>query len=444
MWRASPAMQQGAPVGEPVVALAKEALVHFSRSTLVAGVAVLSLAACVLEADWSVLYDGPGGGSDYARAVQVRGDEVVVLGAVDTPSQTPGVGTQLGLLRYDREGTLAAAELFDLGERVFVFRGFFVQDTAYVVGSADDQQFLLALDLDTTTVRFDVRGAAQLRDLEAHDDRLHVTGDETAVYDLDGTLRWSVAHDEMFPWPYGDEPTQRRAGLQLAVDADGNTFVGGYEYAERAGEADRDFWLAKYDPAGELLWDRTWGGDGNDQVTAMASDGQGGVFVTGEWRGGNIVGAYHTRRYSADGEVLWTRQLQTGFAANPTGLAVDPRGGCAVTGIAARRSLGGQRLTVSYSATGQERWRKTEDGFEEYTLAAYSHRIVADNAGRFFVSGQHRTSLFETDGKLVVEADDGTNAANELALDVARRNLYVATEKASGDYDIQLTRFTLP
>jgi len=404
-----------------------------------APIAFLLLVACVIQPDWTKIYDGPGGSHDYARALNVDQNGITLLGQVSDTNDEYA----LGILSYNLEGSLQSETLINMGEQLFIFKGFIEKESAWVIGHNSKNDFVTKVDLEQKAIAWENKEFTGLRDVKLFNDNVFVTGDSTIMLDPLGNKVWSHTYDETFPWAYGGEPTQLRGALKLAVNDQGDVFAGGYEYQKSGAEYDRNFWLSKYSYSGDLLWQRTWGGDGNDQVIAVSPDGYGGVCVTGEYRGNGVVGAYLTKRINGNGDVLWENTIHSGFAARPTDLTVDQEGNCIVTGIVAHRNLPGQRLTVKYSPNGAELWREFETGFNEYTLAAYTHAVTSDQLGRIYVSGQHKTRVFSKDGDRLAEADDGTNSANIFALNEATTAMYLATEKTDKSINIQLTRYSI-
>ncbi len=82
--------------------------------------------------------------------------------------------------------------------------------------------------------------------------------------------------------------------------SDGGYIVGGYSYSNISGDktnnnwdttlATTDYWIVKLDFMGNILWQRTFGGDGNDMLSS--------VFQTSD--GGYIIGGYSTSNISGD------------------------------------------------------------------------------------------------------------------------------------------------
>jgi hypothetical protein len=141
----------------------------------------------------------------------------------------------------------------------------------------------------------------------------------------------------------------RYRSFDLATDPAGNVFVSGY-FADSAsvggvtltsvGEA--DVLLAKYTTTGAFVWARQAGGAWDDEATAVATDWQGNVFVTGVFHdtasfdATQLVSAGHEdmflAKYDGAGNLLWVRR-GGGSADDPgSDVAVDPWGNCYVAG----------------------------------------------------------------------------------------------------------------
>ncbi|HYE77418.1 MAG TPA: hypothetical protein VEI97_05490, partial [bacterium] len=78
----------------------------------------------------------------------------------------------------------------------------------------------------------------------------------------------------------------------VAVDGAGNTYaVGFFSSGANMGGGPRttngnlDIFVAKFDPAGTYLWDRTFGSTGQDEARAVACDNAGNVVITGIYTG---------------------------------------------------------------------------------------------------------------------------------------------------------------
>ena len=81
---------------------------------------------------------------------------------------------------------------------------------------------------------------------------------------------------------YGKKGMGEDHAVGVVVDASGNTYVTGTSKAW--GTASTDIATIKYDPDGKVLWNKRYNGTGNgsDGAAAIAVDGNGNVYVTGE------------------------------------------------------------------------------------------------------------------------------------------------------------------
>jgi len=129
----------------------------------------------------------------------------------------------------------------------------------------------------------------------------------------------------------------------------GITTLGGATLTSLGGT---DGFVAKYTPAGTLLWARGFGGTQNEQVTDLALDGSGNVYVGGGFEGTagfDLTGSGFVltsaggedgfiTRYSADGTLGWAVRYGGTGLDEVSALTVDPGGnlyaGGAFSGVA--------------------------------------------------------------------------------------------------------------
>ena len=154
----------------------------------------------------------------------------------------------------------------------------------------------------------------------------------TLKYGPDGKLLWKNR--------YNGPNNGEDYATAIAVDGNGNVYVTGESYG---GSLLRDYATLKYDPEGKLLWENRYNGPGNgvDSATAIAVDGNGNVYVTGE-----SSGDYATLKYHPDGNLLWEKRYNGPGNSydSASAIAVDGNGNVYVTG-----ESNGDYLTVKYS-----------------------------------------------------------------------------------------------
>lgn len=117
------------------------------------------------------------------------------------------------------------------------------------------------------------------------------------------------------------------------VDGNGNAYLcgrtGGGLFGSGSGKGDA--FLAKYDPAGSLLWGKQLGTAEDDECSGIAADASGNVYLCGSTLG-SLGGANSGKsdgfvaKLSSAGAVLWVRQLGTDREDRCSALALSSAG----------------------------------------------------------------------------------------------------------------------
>ncbi|HEY7745959.1 MAG TPA: SBBP repeat-containing protein, partial [Desulfuromonadales bacterium] len=154
---------------------------------------------------------------------------------------------------------------------------------------------------------------------------------------------------EAAPWPGTRQlgtPTPD-SGNSVATDRAGNVYVAGITSEDLDGAGGDplfggvDLFLAKFGPAGNLLFTRQLGTVSTDEATGVAVDGVGNVYVAGSTSGDlDGVGGdplfggvdLFLAKFNPAGNLLFTRQLGTVSTDEATGVAVDGVGNVYVAG----------------------------------------------------------------------------------------------------------------
>jgi hypothetical protein len=163
------------------------------------------------------------------------------------------------------------------------------------------------------------------------------------------------------------------AGNSVATDAAGNIYVAGYTQAALDGQphlGSNDAFLVKYDSSGVRQWTRQWGTASDDTANGVALDDFGGVYVTGQTLG-SLPGQTNAGgndlflvKFSAAGDLQWTRQRGSASGDVGAAIAVDSTGGIHIAGYVSA-SLDGQAavgsrdlVLVKYNSTGVHQWTR--------------------------------------------------------------------------------------
>jgi cysteine-rich repeat protein len=109
---------------------------------------------------------------------------------------------------------------------------------------------------------------------------------------------------EVWTRNYGGEDAGNARARGVAVDDSGNVIVVGEEFV--VGQ-NANVWLRKYTPDGEVLWSRGWDGpsSGDDIAYAVAVTPEDDYVVTGEQYVAGDGADIFVERWAPDGESLW-------------------------------------------------------------------------------------------------------------------------------------------
>ncbi len=136
-------------------------------------------------------------------------------------------------------------------------------------------------------------------------------------YDASGNLLWAK----------GAGGGSNDEGYSLSTDVSGNIYLSGY-FTQPANfgtikltsDGQADLFIAKYDPAGNVLWAKRAGGRGDDRAVALKTDASGNSYVTGFYTNDSIsfgsiivpdeeVDNSFVAKYDTDGNVVWAKGL---------------------------------------------------------------------------------------------------------------------------------------
>lgn len=222
-------------------------------------------------------------------------------------------------------------------------------------------------------------------------------------------------------------------GYGVATDQAGNCYVTG-SYQSTDAEFDGiklpqrgnyDLFVAKYDPAGKLVWVETAGGVGYDYGHGVAVDSRGDAIVTGavvglakfgKASGGEIevgdgtIAHPFCAKYHADGKLAWVKAGEAQAGGAGYGVAVDARDRIYVGGLTSGTGRFGNKplvtpkgssaLVIALTPAGDVEWIAQQFG----EGSCLFHEIACDADGRVWACGMFKgratfgDELFATTG----------------------------------------------
>ena len=166
-------------------------------------------------------------------------------------------------------------------------------------------------------------------------------------FDSNGGFEWALA--------WGGNGAD--CGNCVAVDSMGNAYVSGrfaqtVDFDPGSGEywvtsnGYSDAFLCKFDSSGNLLWAKTWGGEGADECCGLAIDGLDHVFICGrfaqivDFDPGPALDEHQSNgnrdvflsMFESDGDFIWARTWGGVDYDESLGVAADSGGNAYVTG----------------------------------------------------------------------------------------------------------------
>ena len=230
-----------------------------------------------------------------------------------------------------------------------------------------------------------------------------------AKYDPTGGLIWAKTAGG----PLLDQ------GYDIATDATGNSYVVGaiqtngiyptvtFDAITLTGHGDYDWFVAKYDANGSVLWAKNGGGTAGDMAYGVALDNSGAVYVTGFFSGTMTVdgvtvtsaGLYDIflAKYNPDGTLVWLKRAGGTGSDIAHGIVLDSVGNIGIVGefqntasfdnksIAA---LGlGDAFIAKYDPNGNNLWAHRGGGTINYQ-ADRANAIASDGSNSFDITGE--------------------------------------------------------
>jgi hypothetical protein len=188
-------------------------------------------------------------------------------------------------------------------------------------------------------------------------------------YDTNGNLQWNQQ--------FGS--TLRDENNAVTVDSQGNAYVAGTTgdiFSEHS-----EAFIRKYDEGGALLWMDQFGQpgisahSGSSRATSISTDGLGSIYVSGTF--GDTNATAYLRKYDNDGELLWSKTLETTQYNAHINVSADPQGNVFVAG-----GIGGS-LLIKFDGNGSKQWT----AYAPDSHSKSSRDISADGFGNVYVTG---------------------------------------------------------
>jgi hypothetical protein len=332
-------------------------------------------------------------GDDNGRAVQQTADGGYIL-AGDADSYGAGSYDAL-LIKTDANGSEVWQKTFGgTGEeRIRAVQqtsdgGYVISGRTYSYGAGSSDVWLLKTDADGNKVWDKTFGSTAMEDALSHS----ATSDGGCIIvgkvmpgGLDSSDAWVIKTDAdgNQEWAKSYGGSREDAGWSIQQTSDGGYILAGLTLSYGAGNY--DVWVIKTDASGDPVWNKVFGGSGDDRGFSIRQTSDGGYVVLG------VTTSYGAGSYDfwliktdADGNKQWDKTY--GGATNDHGRCVVQAtdGGYILLGFTESYGVGGFDLwLIKTDDNGNELWSKTYGGSgEDGAGSAY-----ATSDGGYVISG---------------------------------------------------------
>jgi uncharacterized delta-60 repeat protein len=193
-------------------------------------------------------------------------------------------------------------------------------------------------------------------------------------------------------------------GRDVAIDADGNIYSVGI--TQSAGSGQQDFLLVKQDPAGAIVWQRTFGLSDDEQGISIGIDSSDNVYIYGTVLRVAFVAASRMilAKFNSSGTIQWQRQAGGGGNDFPGKLAIASTGDVYFSGATTAFGAGAiDAYVAKFNSSGTVQWQRAIGS----TSSERANGIAVDSAGDVYLVGLNQQTY---DGGLLVKLNSaGTN-----------------------------------
>jgi len=192
----------------------------------------------------------------------------------------------------------------------------------------------------------------------------------------------------------------------IALDSSGNIFITG-SIGLYGGEDDDNVFLLKYDSAGNYLWDKTWGQSDYDYCSGIATDSLGNVFITGRtYNYGTGSDDVFILKYNSSGNLLWDKIWGGSEDEWYPKIALDASGNAFISGSTESYGAGHSDVfLLKYNSSGNLLWDKTWGGSDRERLIG----IALDDLGNAFIMGGTLSYGAGSDDVFILKYDSSGN-----------------------------------
>ena len=189
---------------------------------------------------------------------------------------------------------------------------------------------------------------------------------------------------------------------------------GGYALAGFIGDDIADFWLAKVDSTGTMLWNKTYGGTGDDRAYSIVQSNDGGYVLAGKSNSFSVGTEYDfwLVKTDASGNLAWNKTFGApGGDSQANSVIQTSDGGYVLAGSTYAFGNGyfAFTLLVKTDFLGNIEWARTYSGSISKTAYSYAKSLIQTSDGGLAFTGAMSPSWISPTFVWLVKTDAAGN-----------------------------------
>src|SRR5665648_412109 len=201
------------------------------------------------------------------------------------------------------------------------------------------------------------------------------------------------------------------------------------------GPGNSDAWVLKLDEEGNVLWDKTYGGEENDGAFSIVEVEDHSYIICGyTWSKGKGKDDGWVFKIDQNGKVLWERTFGKGDRDRLYSLIEDHDKGYVAVGYADRVfcslcSEQGYVWVIKMDETGEQVWEKKFGG-STYDIA---YDLIQHKEGGYVIVAKTKDKLKETSVAWLLKLDQKGNIENKIVINRAKDNYFKSIIKSKDE-----------
>lgn len=175
------------------------------------------------------------------------------------------------------------------------------------------------------------------------------------------------------------------SGSGIAFDSSGNVYMGGSTASFGSDVANANWFLAKFDNAGNQIWNYSWGTNEGEWGGKIAVDSSDFIYYIGStWGHGGPSANVGLVKFNSTGGIQWARYWGIGGYDSPRGLVIDSSDNIYIIAGSDNRGFGGRDVAlIKYNSAGTLLWDIAwgSSGYDD------PRGITLDNLGNIYITG---------------------------------------------------------